>query len=51
MKYIECEDCYGTGEIMTPKLYPNGYTEVTEICDTCNGEGCLEIKEENYEIY
>jgi hypothetical protein len=45
----DCEDCNGTGEVMIAKLYPNGHTEVSETCPSCNGEGFLETKTKTME--
>lgn len=46
VKLTLCEDCMGQGTRMIAKLYPSGHTEITEICDTCNGEGWIELEEE-----
>lgn len=39
---IECEECSGTGTVMTFSLYPNGHTEILEECPECGGEGEIE---------
>lgn len=43
-KLVKCERCSGTG-LRIAKLYPNGYTEVSEICHYCNGDGVI-VKDE-----
>ena len=50
MIYIQCEECGGVGQQMFPRLYPNGHTEVWEVCKTCGGDGNIEIAESDYII-
>jgi len=36
-----CRECKGKGEIMVPRLYPNGHTECYEECEFCEGRGAF----------
>jgi len=48
MKFYDCPDCKGTGEVLIGKLYPSGHTECWETCEFCEGEGAFE--EDDYLI-
>jgi len=42
LKYYDCPDCKGKGEVIVGKLYPSGHTECLEPCEFCEGEGVFE---------
>jgi len=42
-KEVECEECGGTGQLMTMVCYGGDPIENIELCDDCEGEGILLI--------
>lgn len=48
IKYIDCPECRGRGEVLIGRLYPTGHTECWDPCEFCEGEGVFE--EQDYLI-
>ena len=44
-KVYDCPDCRGQGDQMIAVGYPNGYREIWEPCEFCEGVGYFEEDE------
>ena len=42
LKYVDCPECAGDGELMEAHMYPSGHTEVWVECKFCEGIGNFE---------